>query len=176
MKYSKITISGKICTGKSSLFNALQNKLLWKTFSTGQYFREYAQKHKLDLTSAEEQNEKLTKKIDYKVRDMLKKKGNLIIDSWMAGIMADDLPYVLKILLISNDSIRFKRFAKKENINYKEAKNLVLTRDNNWFKKVSKIHHRKDFFDPDNYDLVINTSHISKLKVLSLALKALNKE
>jgi len=45
--YSKIVISGKICTGKSTLVHHLSEKLGWKTFSSGQYFRKYAQEHNL---------------------------------------------------------------------------------------------------------------------------------
>ena len=109
--YTKITISGKICTGKSTLFNNLSQHLKWPTFHTGQFFREYAKKHHLLLEKAQEQSVKLTKKIDYKVRAMLKiKKGNLIVDSWMAGIMADSFPHVLRVLLVSEDTIRIKTY------------------------------------------------------------------
>jgi len=58
MKYSKITISGKICTGKTTLFWDLQKKLNWPVFSTGQFFRDYARQHNLSLEKAEEQNKK----------------------------------------------------------------------------------------------------------------------
>jgi len=71
MRYTKITISGKICTGKTTLFKGLQKKLKWPAFMTGQLFRDYVKEHGLNLEGAEEQNEKLTKEVDYKVRDML---------------------------------------------------------------------------------------------------------
>ena len=62
MTYTKIAISGKICSGKSTLFNDLEEKLKWPVFQTGKYFREYAKKNKLTLENAGEQNDKLTKK------------------------------------------------------------------------------------------------------------------
>ena len=52
MKYSKITISGKICTGKTTLLKRLQKKLNWTTFMTGQLFRDYVKNHKLNLEGA----------------------------------------------------------------------------------------------------------------------------
>jgi len=122
MTINKITISGKICTGKSTLLRSLQNELNWPVFMTGQLFREYVKKNKLNLENVEEQNENLTKKIDFKVRDMLKSPGNLIVDGWMSGIMANHFPNILKILLICDDDIRYQRFANREKINLDEAK------------------------------------------------------
>ena len=156
--YSKITISGKICTGKSSVFRELQKKLNWPTFSTGAFFREYAKSHGISLNNAEEQTAKLTREVDGMVKDMLKKPGNLLLDSWLAGIMAEGIDDVLKVLLVSDDSMRFTRFALREHISFEEAKGEVLLRDKSWFEKVEKIHNRSDFFDKKNYTLVIDTS------------------
>jgi len=172
--YSKITISGKICTGKSSVFRELQKKLNWPTFSTGAYFREYAQTHKLNLNNAEEQTAKLTREVDGMVKDMLKKPGNLLLDSWLAGIMAEGVDDVLKILLVTDDSVRFKRFALREHVSIEDAKTEVLLRDKSWFEKVEKIHNRSDFFDKRNYTLVIDTSRVSSEYVVSQILKTLS--
>lgn len=175
MKYSKITISGKICTGKSTLFNGLQKKLKWPIFITGQFFRDYAKKYRLNLDGAEEQNNKVTKEIDYKVKEMLNKEGNLIVDGWMSGIMADKLPGVLKILLVCKDDIRYKRFAKREKINFLDAKERVEKRQNSWFNKIKKIHKisKSTLNNKKNYNLVIDTSHIIPQAVLKKVLSTL---
>lgn len=172
--FSKITISGKICTGKSSVFRELQKKLNWPTFSTGAYFREYAKTHAVSLNNAEEQTEVLTHKIDGMVKDMIKKPGNLLLDSWLAGIMAEGQSDVLKILLVADDDVRFKRFAQREHISEVEAKREVLLRDSSWFEKVRKIHARSDFFDEKNYTLVIDTSRVSIEYVVSQIMNALS--
>ena len=171
MEYSKITISGKICTGKTTLFKKLQEKLGWPTFMTGQLFRDYVKKNKLYLDQVEEQNEKLTKEIDYRVRDMIHAPGNLIVDGWMAGLMANQLPNVLKVPLICQDNIRYKRFAEREKIHFDEAKKRVEERQGIWFNKLKKIYNRNDFIDPKNYDLIIDTSHISSQSVLKKVLQ-----
>lgn len=175
MIFSKITISGKICTGKTTLLNDLQKKLNWPTFLTGKYFRNFVTKENLDLEKVEEQNEKFTKKIDYKVRDLLNGKGHLIVDGWMSGIMAKNLPDVLKILLVCQDNIRYQRFANREEINFDEAKKRVEERQNNWFDKIEKIHKidPKEFSNPRNYDLIINTTDISSSDVLKKVLNLL---
>ncbi|MFA6016602.1 MAG: cytidylate kinase family protein [Patescibacteria group bacterium] len=166
MKYSKITISGKICTGKTTLLKSLQKELGWPIFMTGKLFREYVQKNQLNLDQVEEQNTELTKKIDYQVRDMINKPGNLIVDGWMSGIMANKLPDVLKVLLVCNDDIRYLRFAEREKISIDEAKKRVDERQSNWLNKLEKIYNRNDFVDPKNYDLIIDTSSISSKAVL----------
>lgn len=172
--YSKITISGKICTGKSSVFRKLQEKLNWPTFSSGSYFREYSKTHNLTLNSAEEQTKALTLKVDGMVKEMLNKSGNLLLDAWLGGILAEGTKDVLKVLLVANDSVRFKRFAERENASLSDAKKEVHLRDSSWFEKVKKIHKRSDFFDEKNYTLIIDTTTKDVDSIVSEILKKLS--
>lgn len=175
MKYSKITIAGKVCTGKTTLLELLEKKLNWPTFLTGKLFRQYATEQGLTLEAAEEQTEYLTKKVDYKMRDLLKEPGNLIVDGWMSGIMANKNPEVLKILLVCRDNIRYKRFARREKITLAEAKKKVEERQNNWFKKIQEIHNvsATTLNDEKTYDLVIDSSYITPLAVAKKVLEKL---
>ena len=175
MRYSKITISGKICTGKTTLLNRLKERLNWPIFLTGQLFRDYVKKHGLNLEGAEEQNERFTKEVDYKVRDLLHKKGPLIVDGWMSGLSANKLPDVLKILLVCHDDIRYKRFAKREKISFDEARRRVEERQGSWFEKIKKIHkiNPKEFTSEKNYNLVIDTSYITPQAVFKKVLEKL---
>ena len=175
--YTKITISGKICTGKTTLFERLEKKLKWKAFKTGQLFRDYVTEHNLNLNEAEEQNNKLTKKIDNYVKEMLHRTGNLIVDGWLSGISATGLDNVLKILLICKDEIRYKRFAKREKTTLKEATKKVEERQRSWFKKIEKIHGIKDkaLLDPGIYDLIIDTSYITPQSIVRRVLEELKK-
>lgn len=173
--YTKITISGKICTGKSSVFRQLQKKLNWPTFSSGAYFREYAKTHDLGLNSAEEQNKKLTMEVDMMVKKKLSEPGNLLLDAWLGGVLAQNAKGVLKVLLVADDKVRYKRFSEREKTTLSQAQTEVTSRDNSWFEKVSKIHKRSDFFDTKNYDMIIDTSHISIATITRTILKKLEK-
>lgn len=173
MKYQKITISGKICTGKSSLFRTLVEKLHWPTFASGAYFRQYAKEHQLVLNDAAEQNKNVTMEVDMMVKRKLSEEGNLLLDAWLGGILADDLPGVLKVLLVCDDQERFKRFAKRENVSPEEAKKEVLQRDRSWFEKVRVIHERDDFFDPKNYNLVIDTTNLTMEQITDRVMREL---
>lgn len=176
MKYSKITIAGKVCTGKTTLLRLLEKKLNWPTFLTGKLFRQYAAEQGLTLETADEQTESLTKKVDYKMRDLLKSPGNLIVDGWMSGIMANKNPEVLKVLLVCRDDIRYKRFAKREDISFSEAKEKVEDRQNNWFYKIEEIHavKKETLNDENTYDFVIDTSYITPQAVARRVLDRLN--
>jgi len=176
--YNKITISGKICTGKSTLFQNLCQKLGWPTISTGQFFRDYVEEHGLSLEGAEEQNEKLTKEVDYAVRDKMRSPGKLIIDGWLSGLMAKGNPSVLRVLLICKDDIRYKRFAKREKVSFLEAKKRVEERQESWFTKIKKIHKidSSRLCNPKNYDLVIDTSYITPQAILKKVLNIIEQK
>ncbi|NMB83789.1 AAA family ATPase [Candidatus Roizmanbacteria bacterium] len=176
MVYNKITISGKICTGKSTLVKNLRDKLSWKVISIGQYFRDYAKTQRLALDKAEEQNEKLTKKIDYQVRDRMENEANLIVDGWMAGLMAKKIPDVLRILLTCKDDIRYKRFAKRESLTFAEARTRIDERQGSWFAKIKKIYRfdPSKLTDPKNYDLTIDTSYVTPQAILRKVLKTVS--
>ncbi len=167
MKYDKITISGNICTGKTTLFWDLQQHLIWPVFSTSHFFRDYSRTNRMILETADEQNKKLTTKVDNRVGEMLKMPGNLIVEGWMAGIMADKLPRVLRILLTCNDDIRVKRFSFRERVTLKVAKERILEREKNLFDKLGHIYKRNDFLDPKNYNLLVDTSNLTLAKVFS---------
>jgi len=178
VRYNKITISGKICTGKSTLFQNLCHKLGWPTISTGQFFRDYVKDKDLSIEGAEEQNEKLTKEVDYQVRDKIRAPGKLIIDGWLSGMMAKGSPDVLKILLICKDDIRYRRFAKREKVTFLRARERVEERQKSWFAKIKKIHKidSTKLCDPKNYDLVIDTSYITPQAILRIVLKTITQK
>lgn len=157
--YQKITISGQICTGKTTLFWDLARTLKWPTFSASQFFRDYSRTHHVSLQKAEEQNQNLTREVDLGMKDMLLQDYHIIVEGWMAGIMARGIPNVLQVLLTCSDKERTQRFAKREGIPLPDAEQKIREREESWIEKLKKIYNRTDFFDPTNYNLVIDTTH-----------------
>jgi predicted cytidylate kinase len=172
-KYNKITISGKICTGKTTLYKNLQHTLGWPAYSAGHFFRKYSKEHGLVLASADEQNEDITKRVDFGMHEKLLKDKHIILEGWMSGIMAQGISDVLRILLVCNDRVRIKRFKEREKITEEEASKNIFARETNVFQKLSEIYYRKDFTNPVNYDLVIDTNDISKEEILKKVLDQL---
>jgi len=172
--YKKITISGRICTGKSSLFRTLSENLRYPTFSSSQLFRERAQELGIDLETAGEQEEALTRQIDDQITEFLQNHEQALVEGWMAGIKSQGIKGVLRIFLTCDDAERFARFAKREQCSFEEAKRKVLEREHNWLKRLSRIYQREDFFDSKHYNWVLNTSHISPHETVEKALEKIN--
>lgn len=173
--YNKITISGRVCTGKTTLFFDLQQKLIWPTFSASYFFRDYAAAKHLSLEKASEQSDQLTQIIDYGMGELLKKKDNILFEGWMTGIIAHDLPHVLRVLLTCDDDTRAKRLSLRENLSKEVALQKISEREANLFKRLEEIYHRNDFVDPKNYNLVIDTTNSTPEETLSLVLKTLGR-
>jgi len=173
-KLRKITISGQIATGKTTLYKALGQKLGWESFSTGQFFRDYAKAHALDIEAAQEQNEEITKKIDYQVRDLLRQKNEIIVEGWLAGLMAEGTPGVLRVLLTCQTSERAQRFSEREGVSLKEATSRIQERDSSWLFEIEKIYQRRDVFSPQHYDLVIDTTNLTPSQILKQVLQKLS--
>ena len=172
--YTKITISGLICSGKTTLFWDLFKKLNWPTFSASHFFRDYARTHGTSLQKGEEQNESLTKVIDLGMTELLKNSEHIILEGWMAGIMADELSGVLRVFLTCDDRERVKRFAEREHVNLDQAQTQIKERETNVYKKLRDIYKRNDFLDPKNYNLVIDTTDKSPEEVLKIVLDKIN--
>jgi len=189
VKYHAITISGPICSGKSSLFKTLCQKLGWLSYSASQFFRDFCQKNNLPLFAANLRPVSLTRKVDQEMRKKLLAGENLILEGWLAGFIArlpspggeatggqaQGIPGVLKVLLICEDGERAKRFAKREKISLQKAFREIRKREGNLFGKWGKVYGRRDFFEPKFYDLVIDTTRLKPKEPVDLVLKEMGR-
>lgn len=166
MKYHAATISGLICTGKSSLFKDLKQKLNWPSYSASQFFRQWCREHKVPIFAAEKRPESLTREVDEGMRKKLLTGENLILEGWLSGFMAQEIPGVLKVLLACQDRQRIKRFAQREKASQDIAREEIQKREDNLFQKWGNVYGRDDFLEPKYYDLVVNTTHLQKEEVL----------
>lgn len=119
------------------------------------------------------------RKIDFGMRQALQDKQGQILESWLSGFMAQGLKYVLKVLLVCEDSLRIDRIVNRDAISVDEAKTHLFARENNNRTKWERMYKDQwqewvvgrglvkasepiDFWDPRLYDLVINTYSSSK--------------
>ena len=87
--------------------------------------------------------------------------------------MAENIPDVLKILLVCKDKERFARFAMREKVSHAEAERRVLQRENHVLAKIKKIHGRDDIFAPNHYNMVIDTTGKNPQEILQAVLDKL---
>jgi cytidylate kinase len=198
--YRNIVISGLPGCGSTTLLNALRETLKldgWRGFSGGEFMRAYAIEKGLWKESNNVHHnatiftEAFENEVDFGMRTKLAEEEHWIIESWLAGFLAQGVPGVLKILMTcSSDEVRIDRVVNRDQISIEEAKENALHRYNKNLAKWIKMYGQQwqewvvaagqaaptdpiDFWQPNLYDLVIDTFGMNKRQVLDAALAKL---
>lgn len=164
-----IAISGLHGTGKSTYAKQLAQDLQLNYISAGALFREIAEERGMaieELTNLAEMDDSLDQRIDDRTLSWTDR-GSVVIDALLAGWMTGERA-TIKIHMVAPDSVRLERIAKRDKINYKEAKNRTLKRE-----QCEKVRFKRrygiELDDLTIYDLVLNTSLLpikSNMKIL----------
>ncbi len=86
--------------------------------------------------------------------------GNVIIVGRGGHIILRDMPHVLRLLIIAPEEVRIQTLMERMGINRKEAERRIRQSDREraaYLKRYFNTVH----LDPTNYDLVLNTAHLS---------------
>lgn len=162
-----ITISGKPCSGKSTMAQIFCEKYNFDRIYAGAIFKEEAKK--MGLSSLELSSSEKCVEIDYKVDEYLKNiyntrfKDNLLIESRTAfsfmpkafNVFIDVDDDVMAMRLLNSD-----RTGKEKVSSFDEAKNNVLSRyaaDCERYKRIYNI----ECDNLNNYTFVINNSNLT---------------
>ncbi len=173
LKYRNITISGLVCTGTTTLSKLLAEKLGWERHSSGEMFREYCERHNLPIEQTSLRPDSVTLEIDGMVKKKLQEEKNLIMEGWLTGFLARTISDVFKILLVCSPALRIDRLVNRDTMTVEQAKEHLEVREQENFKKWQRIYKTDDFWDPQHYDLTIDTYANSKEETLQKTLEAL---
>lgn len=99
---------------------------------------------------------------------------NLLICGRGASFILQGLKNIINLQIVAHFSDRVKAVAKIKNISIDEAKDLVEDRDKER-KEFIEYYFEKNVFDPLNYHLVINTSHVNLDETLDISKVLLSK-
>lgn len=171
--YQNIAISGDISSGKSTLAKNLSTKLRWKYLGAGAFFREWHQENHISINDTEQIPEALDRKIDAGFQTQMKKCKNVVFESHLAGWLARDLDQTFRILIIANFDERMNRTALRENSSIKKVTSESIHRAKFLADKFKRLYGIENSFDEKYFNLIIDSTHISKDEVLEIALKAL---
>lgn len=155
-----ITVDGLVSSGKSTGAKAIADALGLEYVWIGKIQRDYAKKKNISL---EEQTDVREPKIDYEMDKVILEhaiRGNCIIDARISGCIAGDHADI-RIFYNPSFKIRTKRFAKREKIPLKKAREEVKKRDkadSETYKKLYGI----DMNDKKIFDIVINNSKLTE--------------
>ncbi|PIR62594.1 MAG: hypothetical protein COU65_02580 [Candidatus Pacebacteria bacterium CG10_big_fil_rev_8_21_14_0_10_42_12] len=182
--YRNITISGLPGSGSTTLLDGIREALKfdgWVGYSGGAFMREYAKERGLlDAEgllhhSAGAYSEDFDRQVDYGMREKLTVEEHWIIESWLSGFIAQQVPGVFKILMKCSDkSVRVDRIVNRDgvtpdeaikNMNYRHQTNLAKWKGmyskewNEWVVKPGTVSSSApiDFWREDLYDLVVDT-------------------
>lgn len=202
MQYKNITISGLPGCGSTTLLNLLKEELEedhWVGFSGGEFMRAYAiEKGLFNPTqsthhSATVYSDDFDRQVDYGIREKVSSQEKWIIESWLSGFMAQNVPGTLKVLMTcSNDAVRIDRIVNRDGVDVKEAKKSIQGRYEGNLAKWQRMYSKEwqewvvdagklpatsaiDFWRPELYDLVIDTFSNNSEKTLQLVLDAIKK-
>lgn len=152
--------------GSTTLLNNLKEKLAplgWKFFSAGEFMRDYAikkgliSKDSVNHHAATVYSDDFDREVDGMMKKRLAEENNLVLEADLAGFIAQNIPGVLKILLVCDDALRIDRLVNREHITVEEAKIHLNTREEENVRKWKRLYGDYDFWDPKLYDLVIDT-------------------
>jgi len=172
-----ITIHGQAGSGKSSISKLLAKRLGYKHYSIGDLRRQIAKKHGLALAQLNKlgEREEWTDKEPDKLQEELGKKQDKFVIDCRVGFHF--IPKSFKVYLHTDLAVRARRVFRDERKaesfrSIKEAEKALIARE-----RSDRLRYRKyyglDIADMKHYDLVIDTTHLSKKQILNKILEAI---
>ena len=176
--FPKISLTGDLGSGKSHVSRLLSAKLGFRIVSTGFIQREIAEKYNmttLELNEYTKTHPEIDDEIDGAISKLQEVGESLIFDSRLAWHFA---PKSFKVYLTVDIDEAAKRIFndKRTSENYQnieEAKNKILARRKSELDRF-KSYYKIDYSDLNNYDLIIDTTHITPEEVCKKIIKAFN--
>lgn len=173
-KWRNITVSGRAASGATTLSKNLAQKLGWQLINGGEIYREYVKKNGIPLERTTQTSDNYHLELDEFIKDKLRNDQYLIIESWLSGFDAQNIPGVFKIFVVCfDDSIRIDRLVNRDKMSIEEAKEHLRTRELENLQKWEKLYKTRDFWNLNLYDLVIDTYKNGPMETLKIALEAL---
>ncbi len=199
--FHNITISGLPGCGSTTLLKMLREELRldgWSGFSGGEFMRAYAIEKGLfdpDNTlhhSSTDYPDDFDRQVDMGMREKLVTQKHWIIESWLSGFLAQQVPGTLKVLMLcSDDAVRIDRIVNRDAVTVDKAKENMQRRYDANLEKWSRMYDREwhewvvkpgtvsadqpiDFWLPDLYDVVIDTYSTNQQQTLERVLDAIN--
>ncbi len=177
-----ITVSGRIASGSTTLAKRIAQPLGWRHIEGGEVFWE-AVRSRLQLSQKDTalRPDEEDEAFDTSLKELLKTQQHIILETKLAGFLAEGIPGVYKILVVCEDvnghdqaQIRIDRLVNREQMTIEEAKEEILVREKSDLAKWQRLYANNDpnwaYWDRKYYDLVINTYSLNQEQVLALTL------
>lgn len=167
MKQPIITISGLPGSGKSTIADRVAERLEWGRFSTGDFMREIAHERGISLSELlkqAEDNPEIDRTIDARSKNLASSE-DVVIDSRLAfHFIPSSFAVYLDVDLeegarrIHDDTTESREKAGENHTAIEKTKEQMLDRISGEKKRFMNLYD-VDHTDPDNYNLVIDTTN-----------------
>ena len=166
----RLTISGPIGSGKSSVGRILVLLLGYEFFSGGTFFRQLAEEYEMILEEFNVYAEKhieIDKQQDQLILDFMKENDNVVVESRLVGwICYTNSIDSFRIFIDAPFETRVGRVSGREKSELAKVRDLVKEREESEIKRYRKF-YGIDFRDGRYYDLIINTENLSVQQVVN---------
>lgn len=172
---SKVLICGERCVGKTTLMWGLQKELGWPVYSASQFLRDYIRQYGLrgDPSKIQNHHERMSAEIDQRIKKLLESEYQVIIEARAFRYIKESFAKGLKVLLTADPVIKYKRSSQREATEYARAAQRIEKKDKEFRVNTGKIFGFYDMFEPKYYDVVMDTSLLSKEAVVQAVVERL---
>ena len=175
----QITVSGLPGSGTTTLSRLLSEYYELELISSGEIFRKMARERGMSLSefgAMAEKSPTIDLDIDKNQKSIIHTQENLILESRLAGHMAEGVPNVLKIWIKAPLLTRVRRIQRREkSISFDEELGKTVEREKSEALRY-KNYYGIDITDLSIYDIVIDSdkwNQYQTLDILRVAIDAL---
>lgn len=175
----QITVSGLPGSGTTTLSRLLAEYYELELVSSGEIFRRMAKERGMSLSefgALAEKDPSIDLDIDKNQKSIIHTQDNLILESRLAGHMAEGVPNVLKIWIKAPLLTRVKRIQRREkSVSFDEELEKTVEREKSEALRY-KNYYKIDISDLSIYDIVIDSekwNQYQTLDILRVAIDAL---
>jgi len=164
----RIAISGLTGVGKTTVAEIVAKKLKVAHITFSMKFM--AEKMNISLIELQELAKKdhnIDKKFDEIQLKEMEDKKNFVISTWLGPWLAKP---EISIWLTTENSQRFARVSKRENVSFEEAKKYVLKKDEQNMERYMNIYNI-DITDHSMFDLELDTTDLTPEQVADIIIK-----
>lgn len=162
MDFKNIAVSGRIGAGTSTLAKQLSQTLGWPLRDASQIFRDISMQTGHDLEKSPQQYAaEIDKQVDDKTLVVLKENSQIVVTSKLAGFLSRDVKRAFRVLVACPQEERISRYAKSRGYSKDKAKQLLILREKLDREKWSRLYGSHDFFHPNYFQLILDSSRLS---------------
>jgi cytidylate kinase len=104
----------------------------------------------------------------------MREEENIVFESHLGGWLAQDISTTFKVLCTAEWDTMIERASKRDGKSFLEEERFAKKRGETLATKFEKLYKVKDTFDPNFFDLVVDTTTLSPEQVLHLVLSELH--